>query len=747
MAVPVKAAAKALNKGKDDKGEEKKSGLGGGVSQESREQEAEKSGMEKIVQKPKQMAMKMVKLIMALVVKFFVMMLIKFLPIIIALILISSLFGWLIDDDDDSSSGGIIVGAVGTTTPDSDMTVDPEEGEGLDTGEIESFIYNFESEDDTLKTELKNSAEDIQNWQKDNGYDARILIALAFDEANGATEFDLNEFITTDMANAASAWKEQELTTPREFVTQYICDREGIEPEDISTAQMLKVSIIVNNIGIAEQASGIAGEQEASGDGYNDKYTNSSGVTFINYKQNLGSYAAHVWTTYNSANKTISQCGCGLTSTAIILSGLTGVDRTPLQVLKEVYGESGFTNNFSRSTVLSHYRFTMGGYITSNVDGVLEELKKGNVAMIHVGAESDFTNDQHYMAILDYNEATNQVYLSDPFNSVQNPDGWTDWDVVKKGWKGYNVVNVPRRSTSSTPAPSNAIGVMAKTTYDNAINSTSFASAKVKEDNAFSSGADILTLAECDGKVASFIAISNKGEYIKYNTSKEISYESIIKLPTIYSIAAYNTTATADIKNDNNLPEKTITFNRETKVLPVRPISDDIKYTLVNSKNFEYSRLCQVYIGQNGYNDIVKWLRNPDNHGNSGSYYTGAAHDQDVLMGGAVWGSGTILRPIRWMYAIATNELNVETEVYNKIMNYASQCATDARMTAKSGYTIYQKTGSGGTIHGHDIGIVVNNTTKDFYIYAIMLENDSNDTKDCPKIADEIFKVMKEYID
>lgn len=785
MAVPIGAIVKGAQKAKQIKGKadnakdniKEKTGLKGGVSDESREQEAEKSGMEKITQKPKQMAMKMVKLIMALVVKFFVMMLIKFLPIIIALILISSLFGWLIDDDDDSSSGGIIVGAVGTTTPDSDMTVDPEEGEGLDTGEIEEFINNFDSEDGTLKDEMLTNAENISNWQNTYRYDARILIALAFDEANGATEFDLNEFITTDMANAASAWNEQRLTTPREFVTQYICDREGIEPEDISTAQMLKVSIIVKNIGIAEQASGISGEQEASGDGYTSKRITSYGRTFINYKQNLPG-ASYNGLTYYDGN--IGNRGCPMISAAIILSGYERKEIN-IQNLYNISYSGGFIFGNVVNYGKNEYKFERphAGRTTQLSEAELEPItnsvKNGIPVIIH-GMKKEgsilTSNTEHWVALLDYNSSTDKFYVSDPnvYNSDLYDKGWISRDTLFKGCTEYAIIKLEKDNVSGSPSPtpipstSNAIGVMAKEKYDNAVNSTSFASPNVEAENAFSSGADILTLAECDGKVASFIAISNTGEFIKHNTSKEMNYQSIIKLPTMYSIAHFEGTrfktdlnskeifwAPGTSSGSNTVPES---YPNNGAIEDVTgTLEDAIKWISIKSNNAFHELIGQKYLGmQSGTStESVKWLRNPDNLGVSGDYYKGTAdygerRPQDVTMGGGVWGSGTVLRPIRWMYAIATNELGVDADVYNTIMNYASQCATPAKMTAKSGYTIYQKTGSGETMHGHDIGIVVNNTTKDFYIYAIMLENDSNDTKDCPKIADEIFNVMKGYI-
>lgn len=358
-------------------------------------------------------------------------------------------------------------------------------------------------------------------------------------------------------------------------------------------------------------------------------------------------------------------------------------------------------------------------------------------------------SQEHWVALLDYNASTDMFYVSDP--NVNNSDlynkGWISRDALFKGCIEYVIIGLEKDNTAPSVVLGNAIGAMDESIYDKAVSSESFASAKVKEDNEFSSGADILTLAGCDGKVASFIAISNTGEFIKHNTSKEISYESVIKLPTIYSIAAYNETASADIKNKNSLNEISITFGNTTKILPVRPIRDAIADTLIHSDNFEYSRLCQVYIGQNNHNDNVQWLREPTDlgYGDKVSYYSNEANDQDVSMGGAVWGSGTILRPIRWMYAIVTNELNVDKYVYDIIMNYASQCATGG-MPEKTGYTIYHKTGSGKTIHGHDIGIVVNNSTRDFYIYAIMVENDANDPTVCTNVANAIFNVMEGFI-
>lgn len=56
----------------------------------------------------------------------------------------------------------------------------------------------------------------------------------------------------------------------------------------------------------------------------------------------------------------------------------------------------------------------------------------GNPAIIKVIPPSQFTNSTHFMALLDYNGATDEFYLSNPYmgNNLYGMTGWVDADVV-----------------------------------------------------------------------------------------------------------------------------------------------------------------------------------------------------------------------------------------------------------------------------------------------------------------------------
>ena len=76
---------------------------------------------------------------------------------------------------------------------------------------------------------------------------------------------------------------------------------------------------------------GVATEIPVTGDGYDSEYTSSAGITYKQFKQYKGTYAGNAYW-----DGTITSSGCGPTSIAILLSGLTDLNYTPANTAAEL---------------------------------------------------------------------------------------------------------------------------------------------------------------------------------------------------------------------------------------------------------------------------------------------------------------------------------------------------------------------------------------------------------------------------
>ena len=65
-----------------------------------------------------------------------------------------------------------------------------------------------------------------------------------------------------------------------------------------------------------------------------------------------------------------------------------------------------------------------GGSITH--DDIINELKKGNVAIIMVKADSWFTGSQHYMALIDVSADGKQIFVGNSYGTGtgSGSNGW-----------------------------------------------------------------------------------------------------------------------------------------------------------------------------------------------------------------------------------------------------------------------------------------------------------------------------------
>lgn len=161
----------------------------------------------------------------------------------------------------------------------------------------------------------------------------------------------------------------------------------------------------------------------ATGDGYFQTYTSSTGRTYKEYKQTRGSYANKI---FEWAGGTIYHFGCSITSVAIVTSGYND-NQTPgsLATVDPVLG-----------SLLTQGGAKCSGYQRADA----AKLTSGKPAVVDIEGTLITENgthnyDQHYIAILDGRNG-NEVYVSDP-SGTTGFGGWTNvqniMNIVDKG--------------------------------------------------------------------------------------------------------------------------------------------------------------------------------------------------------------------------------------------------------------------------------------------------------------------------
>lgn len=196
-----------------------------------------------------------------------------------------------------------------------------------------------------------------------------------------------------------------------------------------------KVKNIMKNIfGYIENNNSYTGNGSitlTSGDGYKNVYTSSFNKMYKEFKQN-SSDASYKDLMYGS--RSIARQGCSITAIAIVLSGY-GYDVTP--------ANWAGNNLISVSGVLDSYVGATLHYASSNINSskqqIQNNLKQGRPVVIHVLAASSFTDNEHWMALLDISSDGSQVYLSNPNVSGQN--GWVNIDDALYDLNSYVLIS------------------------------------------------------------------------------------------------------------------------------------------------------------------------------------------------------------------------------------------------------------------------------------------------------------------
>jgi len=165
-------------------------------------------------------------------------------------------------------------------------------------------------------------------------------------------------------------------------------------------------------------------------------YTNSKELTFIEFKQDSGT-----WASMKYGETTIANEGCSITTISIVASSY-GINKTPnewtpsgnyISILNTI-------KQFAPNTVAVPIQGNgkSDGFAHQNVrntdkKAIQEHLETGNPVVIHVlgnkkGYTNPYTSNQHWMALLDVSEDGKQVYVSNPNKNGGN--GWVDIEYV-----------------------------------------------------------------------------------------------------------------------------------------------------------------------------------------------------------------------------------------------------------------------------------------------------------------------------
>lgn len=169
----------------------------------AQEQEAKRAGKEQVKKELKKQSKKMLKIVL----KAIAAKAITFATI--AIIATASIFIFVacmdlvVNDDDDEAEESV-------------MTTEQE---------IKEYIKQYETENEALRTELlkdENIAK-ILEWQNNYNYTADVLIAMAFEEAEGNENFDFNTFLET-LNTKGEEWNENNYKTVNEIAQNYVGD-------------------------------------------------------------------------------------------------------------------------------------------------------------------------------------------------------------------------------------------------------------------------------------------------------------------------------------------------------------------------------------------------------------------------------------------------------------------------------------------------------------------------------------------
>lgn len=154
---------------------------------------------------------------------------------------------------------------------------------------------------------------------------------------------------------------------------------------------------------------------------YTDANSHKNSINGIRYM--LYNQADPRWGKVKYSNgKTIAEIGCLLTAMSVVSSSANS-KVTPLYAFETKANNYYMTNAIPKLAGSGNFTCKVGS-ITH--DSIVNQLKKGSVAIIMVKEKSSFTSSQHYMALIDVTSDGKQIYVGNSYGSGSGSgrSGW-----------------------------------------------------------------------------------------------------------------------------------------------------------------------------------------------------------------------------------------------------------------------------------------------------------------------------------
>ena len=166
----------------------------------------------------------------------------------------------------------------------------------------------------------------------------------------------------------------------------------------------------------------------------NNGSDSSNGTYHVNsinrIKYNLYNQGDSRWGSVRyDSNDDIASNGCMITSIAV-LSSAYDPNITPLTVFNSNYRHR---SAYKGVNALSNNAFSCYQNNSMKNDEVVSNLKQGNVVIIMVKAKNNFTNSQHYMALIDVKQDGSQIFVGNSYGrgtGTYSRNGWFDTNTV-----------------------------------------------------------------------------------------------------------------------------------------------------------------------------------------------------------------------------------------------------------------------------------------------------------------------------
>ena len=133
-------------------------------------------------------------------------------------------------------------------------------------------------------------------------------------------------------------------------------------------------------------------------------------------------------------NGTIADSGCGITSLAMVATYMTGYEYTP-DALADWFGNKGADNVERLEYASEALRLSYEGGL--NYDETIAALREGKVAIVLMGEESIFTDNQHFIVLAGFTD-DGKIMVLDPYEP--NYDHWQLKRALKEGFDGSDIL-------------------------------------------------------------------------------------------------------------------------------------------------------------------------------------------------------------------------------------------------------------------------------------------------------------------